>query len=145
MSAKPLTPNERKAMIEQERFERQERTIADAKAFLATPEGVMLVALGEYLEELGFQPYGYKFDGRLVATAWSYYPSENTGPRASVSMVPASEPGACEVQVFRTSGRKLYAITTPSPAETLERLQEFYVTGLPVVEWAIEEADEVKP
>ena len=141
--SKPLTPNERKAMIEQKRFERQERTMAEAKAFLTTPEGMMLVALGEYLEELGFQSYGYKFDGRLVATSWSYYPSENIGPRASVSVVPASEPSACEVQVFRTSGRSLYAITTPSPAETLRRLQEFIVFGVPVVEWA--KAEEVKP
>ena len=143
MSTKPMTPNERKAMIEQERLDRQLRTIAEAVAFLATPEGMMHVALGEYLEGLGFEPHGYKFDGRIVATAWSYYEAKNTGRRASVLVVPASEPSACQVQVFRAQGRKLYAITTPSPSETLERLREFRVDGLPVVEWAASE--EVKP
>jgi hypothetical protein len=42
------------------------------------------------------------------------------------------------VQVFRAAGRKLYGITTPSPAETLARLKDFYVNHVPVVAWAKE-------
>lgn len=134
--SKPLTHLERDAMLARMRADRRAQIEEQAAAFVQTPAGAMMVALGEYVEGLGYVPTRWKFDEPLVPIAWSYYAREWSSQVASVAVVPASEPSACEVQVFRTTGRSLYAITTPSPAETLERLREFRVDGLPVVEWA---------
>ena len=133
---KPLTFMERNAMLANLRAERRMEIEEQASAFAKTPEGVALAALAEYVEGLGYVPKRWKFEEPFVPVAWGRYPREWSGEVASVSVVPACEPGAFEVQVFRVNGRKLYGITTPSAAETLSRLVEFRVDGVPVVEWA---------
>lgn len=102
---------------------------------MKTPEGIMLVKLDKYLKALGYVAHGWKFE-RLVPDAWGYYLSGQSKCRAAVYVLPDVEPNSCAVRVVGEGVGKLYAITTPSPAETLERLREFRVDGLPVVEWA---------
>ena len=136
MSTKSLSFMERNAMLAKLRDERRMAIEEQASEFAKTPEGVALAALAEYVEGLGYLPTRWKFGEPFVPVAWGHYPREWSGEVASVGVVPASEPGAFEVQVFRVTGRKLYAITTPSAAETLARLVEFRVDGVPVVEWA---------
>jgi hypothetical protein len=136
MKQKQLTPDQRNAMIQEIRNEARMKTAQEAEAFRQTPEGAMYAALNEYLADFDYVPTRELYDS--VPVAWGYFKAEWSGERASVSIVPSSEPGACEVRVFRSAGRKLYGITTPSPAETLARLKEFYVDHVPVVAWAKE-------
>ena len=136
MKQKQLTPEQRNAMIQQIRNEVRIKAMQEAEAFRQTPEGMMCAALNDYLADFDYVPTRYRHD--TVPVAWAYFGGEWSGERASVSIVPSSEPGACDVQVSRAAGRKLYGITTPSPSETLARLKDFYVDGVPVVAWAKE-------
>lgn len=136
MKQKQLTPEQRNAMIQQIRNEARMKAMQEAEAFRQTPEGVMCAALNEYLADFDYVPTRYVHDS--VPVAWACFSGEWSGERASVSIVPSSESGACEVRVFRSAGRKLYGITTPSPAETLARLKDFCVDHVPVVAWAKE-------
>ena len=130
-----MSTPERFAMIARQKAEWQSQLETQAAEFVKTPEGIMLVKLDKYLKALGYVAHGWKFE-RLLPNAWGYYLSGQSECRAAVYVLPEPEPGACAVRVVSGRVGKLYAITTPSPGETLERLREFRVDGLPVVEWA---------